>query len=148
MISQILLCSDGSDHALRAAESAGELAGKFGAKVTVISAFTPPVMPLPVANMPGMTPYIDIESYDLMRNAFHDSVEEKTGAVLSKLGVKFDARREMGQPVEAILEAAKELKADLIAIGSRGLGGFQTLLLGSVSHGVAHHAHCPVLIVR
>jgi len=45
----------------------------------------------------------------------------------------------------AILDAAKG--ADLVVIGSRGLGGFSGLLLGSVSHQVAHHATCPVVIV-
>jgi nucleotide-binding universal stress UspA family protein len=45
----------------------------------------------------------------------------------------------------AVLEAAKG--ADLLVVGSRGLGGFSGLLLGSVSHHVAHHASCPVVIV-
>jgi len=39
-------------------------------------------------------------------------------------------------------------KVDLIVMGSRGLGRFQRLLLGSVSEGVLHHAHCSILVVR
>ncbi len=50
-----------------------------------------------------------------------------------------------GFPVEEILTAAEH--ADIIVLGSRGVGGFTRLLLGSVSSQVAQHAHCPVLIV-
>lgn len=50
-----------------------------------------------------------------------------------------------GGAASALLEASKG--ADLAVMGSRGLGGFSGLLLGSVSHQVAHHATCPVVIV-
>lgn len=49
-------------------------------------------------------------------------------------------------PVKAILDAAVD--AELIVLGSRGLGGFKELLLGSVAHQVAHHATCPVVVHR
>jgi nucleotide-binding universal stress UspA family protein len=50
-----------------------------------------------------------------------------------------------GIPAEAILSLARD--ADMIVLGSRGAGGFKKLLMGSVASQVAHHAHCPVMII-
>jgi nucleotide-binding universal stress UspA family protein len=49
-------------------------------------------------------------------------------------------------PAPALIAAGAH--ADLLVVGSRGLGGFERLLLGSVSQHVATHATCPVLVVR
>jgi len=50
-----------------------------------------------------------------------------------------------GFQVEELVNASKE--ADMIVLGSRGVGGFGRLMLGSTADQVARHAHCPVLIV-
>jgi nucleotide-binding universal stress UspA family protein len=50
-----------------------------------------------------------------------------------------------GSPAAAVLLAAED--ADLVAVGSRGLGGFKGLVLGSTSHHLAHHAPCPVVVL-
>jgi len=54
----------------------------------------------------------------------------------------------VGDPASEIVHLAKEEKADLVILGSRGLGQVQSLLLGSVSDRVVHLAPCPVLVVR
>ena len=53
-----------------------------------------------------------------------------------------------GGPETAVLEAADELDADLVVVGSRGLGGFRGLLLGSVSRRVVERAHRVVVVVH
>ena|SRR5579875_1540429 len=50
--------------------------------------------------------------------------------------------------VEPIVETAANENVDIIVIGTRGIGGFKRLLMGSVSSGVVTHAHCTVLVVR
>jgi nucleotide-binding universal stress UspA family protein len=52
----------------------------------------------------------------------------------------------VGDPARALLEQAAA--ADLLAVGSRGLGAVRRVLLGSVSEKVLQHAPCPVLVVR
>jgi nucleotide-binding universal stress UspA family protein len=50
-----------------------------------------------------------------------------------------------GPPAQVLLEAAED--ADMVVVGSRGLGGFAGLLLGSVARRVTHLAPCPVVVV-
>ena len=51
-----------------------------------------------------------------------------------------------GHPIKAPVDHSKG--AELLVVGSRGRSGFAGMLLGSVSQGVLHHAHCPVAVVR
>jgi nucleotide-binding universal stress UspA family protein len=60
-------------------------------------------------------------------------------------GVEVRGELVEGPPARALLEHART--ADLLVVGSRGLGGFRSLLLGSVSQQVVHHAPCPVVVV-
>lgn len=53
-----------------------------------------------------------------------------------------------GDPAEEIVRAAERMDADMIIMGSRGLGKLRSALLGSVAGGVLRHAPCPVLVVR
>jgi nucleotide-binding universal stress UspA family protein len=146
MFQEIVVATDGSDHALQAARMAGEIAQKFQAKLTLLSVFDMAGRMTIYESGPENMLYVDA----LLRRGqeMHENVQRRTGEVLQEMGVPYQSRREAGHAVDTIVQVAEELKADLIVLGSRGLGGFKRFLMGSVSDGVLHHAHCPVLVVR
>ena len=61
-------------------------------------------------------------------------------------GVEIEQVVREGQPTDVLVEESAE--AEMLVLGSRGRGGFRELMLGSVSQQCAHHARCPVTIVR
>ncbi len=73
-----------------------------------------------------------------------------TGAAarLARPGRTIETRLLRGRPASAIVEEADDLRADLVVVGSRGLGRLRSMLLGSVSAEVVDHAPCPVLVAR
>jgi nucleotide-binding universal stress UspA family protein len=86
---------------------------------------------------------------------WEDDLEEAAKAGLSAAldaaaetlaGLDVERRVVEGSAAVVLTEAAAD--ADLLVVGSRGLGGFKELLLGSVGHQSAQHAPCPVVIVR
>ncbi|MFE9691027.1 universal stress protein [Micromonospora sp. NPDC005806] len=60
--------------------------------------------------------------------------------------LRAEVRQVAGGPGASLVDESR--RADLVVVGSRGVGGFAGLLLGSVSGQVAQHGHCPVLVVR
>lgn len=146
MFKKILVCTDGSENAVHAAEAASELAWKFGADVILLNVVNPSPLVAPYVLAVEAAPNSDV----ILQYAEESqrAVLEHAVAPFKREGIKLTTRAEIGQQVDCIISVAEEEKADLIVMGSRGLGGFQRLLLGSVSDGVLHHAHCPVLIVR
>jgi nucleotide-binding universal stress UspA family protein len=146
MYKTILLCSDGSAQSLQAAHAAADIACKTGAQLILLTVFD---------DTAAATPYLGawemgVNPEALARYAaeVQQDTERRTGKIIEEAGLSYRLMREMGHPVDAIVEAAERKHADLIVLGSRGMGVWRSLVLGSVSDGVAHHAPCPVLIVR
>lgn len=82
---------------------------------------------------------------------YYDLAVQTTDEVKSLLeaeGLNATVELLQGSPAEIILNYAKEQGADVIVIGSRGLGGIREFVLGSVSHNVVQSARIPVLVVK
>jgi len=141
----LLVATDGSEHALRAAAFAARLAREVpGTEVTLVS-----VGHIPAAALAGPAAGTMIDL-----GALETSLESTSAAILAETEKQFagDVRvtrwYRSGDPATEIIRAAAEAKADMIVIGSRGFGQIGGLILGSVSERVLHGASVPVLVVR
>ncbi len=77
------------------------------------------------------------------------AVEKLVGEVAGEIGAaqpgSVTIKAFSGFPAQSLIDASRT--ADLVVIGSRGVGGFEALLMGSISSQVVHHAACPVVVV-
>jgi nucleotide-binding universal stress UspA family protein len=95
----------------------------------------------------GFGPPLDAATLDAFRVRAEQIANDAVATVQKRNpSPQVDASTVAGQPADALLEQAAG--ADLIVVGRRGLGGFKSLLLGSVSQQVVHHAACPVVVVQ
>lgn len=135
----IVVGVDGSSGAHAALRYAAREAKDKHATLRVVSAWTFPTM----AYAGGIAPPIDPTVFE---ERAADVAQEATASAAEEIKeVPIEMVVQEGQPADVLVEAARD--ADLLVVGSRGLGGFKELLLGSVSHQCAQHAHCPILIV-
>ena len=147
-MSIVLLATDGSDLATAAMARGVELVGKDN-DYLALSVVPPAFMPTP-AGTPNDTQgsVLDVErELELEREGSTESAAELR-ELAELLGVDLRSRVEVGEPGDVICDVAAEIHADLIIVGSHGLGWFKRVVIGSVSTHVLHHAPCPVLVVR
>jgi nucleotide-binding universal stress UspA family protein len=131
---------DGSEASNAALRFAAEEASLRGGKLRVVCAWE-----VPAAYFTGGL----LPSDDLI-SAFEEHAKDVTASALSEAArlapeVDREAVTLQGHPGDVL--AQQSTGADLLVVGSRGLGGFRSLVLGSVSLHVAHHARCPVAII-
>ena len=140
---KMIVCAfDGSEHSMKAAEYAADLAKRFEAKmalVYVVEPYAPPV------DLPGIS-FVDwIEPH---RKAAERLVQDAKDVLEKKVGVACDTEVRIGGPANEVVRFAADRNADLLVVGSRGHGAVKRLLLGSVADRVVHLSHGPVLVVR
>jgi nucleotide-binding universal stress UspA family protein len=145
MYRHILIATDGSKYALRAAEHGLALAKAENARVTAI-VVTPP--------------WSAIGLSEIARGHFEDEFTERMAAYAStcltpikqsalERGLACDLRHAIGAaPCEMILDAARSLNCDLIVVGAHGRRGVDALVLGSETTKLLTRSHTPVLVYR
>ncbi len=146
MVSTILVATDCSAHAVQAVKMAVNLARVSHAKVLVLHVFDTSY-PAP-AEMGAWEWAVGQGAFTEMVAAEREQVERVAGPILKGSGVEYKLLHAVGHPVQQILDRAIQENADMIVVGSRGAGGWQAILLGSVADGVMHQASRPVLLVR
>lgn len=136
----IVVGVDGSADSVRALRWAVAEAGLRDAEVLVLHAWTYPMV---VGGYEALIPLPD--SVDVVKEATERLERVVAAATGGEAPVKIRTEVRQGAAATVLIEASNG--ADLLVVGSRGMGGFRELLLGSVSHQCAHHARCPVVVV-
>jgi len=141
LFSKVLVPVYGSDNSHRALDAALLLSEKLGAKVTAIHVMED-------------IPVLHIQSEKLLRDLL-DAYKKESQLILSKCseiatrkGLSINTKLLQGNAGSAILDFCEKEKYDIIVMGSRGMGKFKELVLGSVSSKIVHHSSCPVMIIR
>lgn len=142
---KILVAYDGSEHSAKALRMSCALASKFLSKVIVVNVYSSPAY----AVVAPSVPIAAVESVEKgLQKRAEELVRQAVGIARSEAVEASGEALKASSAVEAITRYARMNDVDLIVLGTRGLTGFRKLVVGSVSGGVAAHAHCPVLVVK
>jgi nucleotide-binding universal stress UspA family protein len=137
MFQNIVLAYDGSEYSNKALKCAQSIAERFESTLWLVHIFP---------HTSDLFGYGDFEKLFAKRKcagqAVIDTARKKLGATTFMVNEELHE----GPEAESILKVAESRKADLIVMGTRGLGMLKSYLVGSVSRKVIHHAPCPVMV--
>ena len=137
MFDRILVAIDGSVEGGKTVPAALEMAQRFGSAVTVV-------------HVREHTKYegsdVDLGPPTSRRSSWRPrSPDFRDAGIDAQAEIR---RVSPGDTPQQIVDVAREVEADLIVLGTRGMTEWKSMLLGGVANKVVHHAHCPVLLVR
>jgi nucleotide-binding universal stress UspA family protein len=139
----VLVGTDGSDSSLRAVDRAAQIAGGAGAKLIVATAYFPQSEDARAADV------LKDEGYKMSGNAPIYAILREAKDRAHTAGAKdVEEKAVVGAPVDALVDLAEEVKADLLVVGNVGLSTIAGRLLGSVPANVARRSKSDVLIVH
>ncbi|MDE1828830.1 MAG: universal stress protein [Thaumarchaeota archaeon] len=141
MFEHIMVPYDKSEPANKALEFAIDLAKKYSSKISVVT-----YVPSHLDYSQEGASYV--ETIQIIKKTATYSLA-KLEPKLQQLGIPYELKVVEGISItETLVSYADMHHVDVIVMGSRGLGGFKKLMLGSVASGVTQHSKCPVLIVK
>src|SRR5829696_6990670 len=141
----ILLATDGSKQAERAARTAVDIAANTNSELHMVTVAR--LEPRPVHDIPESGNYLKTMYASIEREA-QEVLDKQVKKIEHAGGIIPQVHLGRGRADREIVHLANEIGAGLIVMGSRGRGGVRRALMGSVSDSVVRHAHCPVLVVR
>ena len=141
-VNKVMIAVDGSKMADKVLLRGRAVAEQFGCDVIILTV---------VKKLQMINYYTGTDLSDKINQEFEASAE-KTMEQAVRLFQGFEGGLETkiatGDPAEEILQATETEKPDLLVMGSRGLSGFERVMIGSVSLKVLHHVKCDMMIVR
>jgi nucleotide-binding universal stress UspA family protein len=139
----ILICYDASPGAVRAVEAAASL---LGPRRAVVLNIEPPLSA--AESVAALDSVVPGNAFEQLNAAEAGRIAEQGADLARSLGFEAEPRSALAATTwEGIIDAADDVDASIIVIGSRGLNAFTERLKGGVSHRVAEHARRPVLVV-
>lgn len=144
-----ILGTDGSAYSLLAEAILTKIPSLRESEV-IVAAVTPP----PALGLMGVDPLASTAVADELQKSFQrdrdkaQAEAEASAARLRAVGLNTRVELREGEPGHELMELAAEEKADLIAVGSHGIGGLKGLLLGSVAKALVGSAPCSVMVAR
>jgi nucleotide-binding universal stress UspA family protein len=141
----IVVGVDGSDHSRRALSWAMRQAASHHVPLTALAVRPNPVRPATGIYWGAHAYPEDSHNSEVAQKAVEEMVEQ-AGNEIGETPPEVTVNVVTGDPAEELINASHD--ADMVVVGSRGSGGFTSLLLGSVSNKVTHHAACPVVVIR
>ena len=141
----VVVGTDGSETAEYAVRHAAELAKASGARLTVVTAFTP----RPEEEAKRLEDAPEDVRWAITDATSADERARRARTIARDVGVEDVAMRvDAGDPAALLIDAADDSGADVIVVGSKGMTSAKRFVLGSVPNKVSHHAPSDVLIVH
>jgi nucleotide-binding universal stress UspA family protein len=141
MAEVVVVGVDGSPHAWAALDWAVAEARLRGASLRIVCAFEDPVTTVGLGTAFGTGAPVTVDP-SLIEGAAKDVADE---AARRAAGVPVEVVARCDRPGDVLVEASRD--ASMLVVGTRGHGAVGSLLLGSVSNFVVHHAGCPIVVV-